>query len=155
MLLSRDKLWLVIGTLLGLFAVVLGAFGAHGLKSSLNTQHASLRSMDIYSDADIADKLHNWETAAQYQMYHALALLAVGLVAARRCGLAIHLAGAAFTLGSLLFSGCLYAWVLGGPQGLVHGVPIGGTLLIVGWFCLAVAVCRLPAQVGNSSCRVE
>jgi uncharacterized membrane protein YgdD (TMEM256/DUF423 family) len=149
---SPYKVWLLAGAILGLLGVALGAFGAHGLQSALESHRATGGSL---SDADIADKLANWETAARYQMYHALALLAVGLVAARRCGWAIHLAGAAMTLGALLFSGCLYAWVLGGPKLLVHIVPIGGTLLILGWLCLSIAVCRLASQSSDSACRVE
>jgi len=88
----------------------------------------------------MARRLANWETAARYQMYHALALVAVGWLAARRCGWAVNLAGTAFTLGVLIFSGCLYALVLSGQKWLGAVVPIGGSLLIVGWICLAVAV---------------
>jgi uncharacterized membrane protein YgdD (TMEM256/DUF423 family) len=94
--------------------------------------------------AKIAHQLDNWETAARYQVYHALALLVVGLLAARRCGLAINLAGAAFTLGTLAFSGWLYAMVLIGQPLLVMIVPSGGALLIVGWACLFVAVLKDP-----------
>jgi uncharacterized membrane protein YgdD (TMEM256/DUF423 family) len=126
----RYKLWLALGAVLGCLAVVLGAFGAHGLESAL--AEGSLR----------ADKLANWETAARYQMYHALALLAVGLLAIRRCGWAVNVAGLAMTLGTLIFSGCLYAYVLGGPRWLGAVVPIGGTLMIAGWLALLVAVVR-------------
>ncbi len=131
----RYKLWLLVGAVLGLLSVALGAFGAHGLQSHLEKQG--------FTGLALADKLAPWETAAQYQMYHALALLAVGLLTARRCGLAINLAGTAMTLGTLFFSGCLYAWVLGGPKWLVMIVPIGGSLLIVGWACLVIAILRL------------
>jgi uncharacterized membrane protein YgdD (TMEM256/DUF423 family) len=124
----RYKLWLALGALSGCLAVVLGAFGAHGLESALA------------DDSQLADKLANWETAARYQMYHALALLAVGFLAARRCGLAINLAGLAFTLGTLIFSGCLYALVLSGQRWLGAVVPIGGMLMIAGWLALLVAV---------------
>ena len=141
MSLPRYKLWLFIGSVLGLLSVVLGAFGAHGLETHFQTQ--GLTGMAL------AEKLAPWETAAQYQMFHALALLAVGLLTARRCGLAINLAGTAMTLGTLLFSGCLYGWVLGGPKWLVMIVPIGGTLLIVGWLCLVIAICQLGD--GNSA----
>jgi len=134
----RYKLWLLIGAASGLLAVALGAFGAHGLKARFEQQG--------YDALALLDKVASWETAAQYQMVHALALLAVGLVAARRCGLAINLAGCAMTLGTLLFSGCLYGRVIGGPQFLVYLVPIGGSLLIAGWACLAVAVWQLPSD---------
>ena len=102
----------------------------------------------------LVEKLAPWETAAQYQMYHALALLAVGLLTARRCGLAINLAGTAMTLGTLLFSGCLYGWVLVGSLWLVRIVPIGGSLLIAGWVCLLVAVLRMgPPEPESTAAR--
>jgi uncharacterized membrane protein YgdD (TMEM256/DUF423 family) len=136
MVFPRYKLWLLLGALLGGLAVVLGAFGAHGLEGALAARHAA----GEISDVELARRLANWETAAQYQMYHALALLAVGDLAARRCGMAINLAGIAFTLGVLIFSGCLYALVVTGQKWLGAVVPIGGTLMILGWVSLAVAV---------------
>jgi uncharacterized membrane protein YgdD (TMEM256/DUF423 family) len=127
----RYKFWLVIGSLLGLLAVVFGAFGAHALELRLEKGHSSA--------SDVHDLLATWDVAARYQMYHALALLAVGLLAVRRCGLAIHLAGSAMTLGTLIFSGCLYALVLTGEKWLGKIVPIGGLMMIVGWICLLIA----------------
>jgi uncharacterized membrane protein YgdD (TMEM256/DUF423 family) len=138
MIQSRDKLWLFVGVILCLGSVALGAFGAHGLKSSLEAQGLS--------DYELDRKLANWETAARYQMYHGLALLAVGLLAARQCGWAINLAGTTMTVGTLIFSGCLYALVLSGFDKLGAIVPIGGGLMIVGWICLAVAVVNLPPR---------
>lgn len=136
MQLPRHKIWLLVGSVLGMLAVALGAFGAHRLKSLLEGQGLAGHELDR--------QLAPWNTAAQYQMFHALALLAIGLLAARRCGLAIHLAGTAMTLGTLIFSGCLYALVLSGQKMLGWIVPIGGTLLIVGWVCLAVAAWQQP-----------
>jgi uncharacterized membrane protein YgdD (TMEM256/DUF423 family) len=139
---ARDKLWLVIGALLGGLAVAAGAFGAHGLEGRFaadgltdNEQHL----LDI------------WETAARYQIYHALALLAVGWLTARRCTLAVNLAGTAMTAGTLIFCGCLYALVLTGAKDLGKIVPIGGVLLILGWICLAVAALRLPSRPLNDA----
>src|SRR5687767_11038604 len=97
--LQRYQFWLLLGALSGGLAVALGAFGAHGLESALKSR-TSLEA------AEQARLLAIWDTAAQYQMYHALALLATGLIAARRCGLAVNLAGTAFMLGTLIFSGC-------------------------------------------------
>jgi uncharacterized membrane protein YgdD (TMEM256/DUF423 family) len=138
----RYKLWLLLGAASGLLAVALGAFGAHGLETRLEKQG--------YEGLALLDKLAPWETAAHYQLVHAVALLAIGLLAQRRCGLAINLAGTAVTLGTLLFSGCLYGWVLGGPKWLVMLVPVGGSLLIVGWACLIVAAARLTHQPGDA-----
>jgi uncharacterized membrane protein YgdD (TMEM256/DUF423 family) len=129
----RYKLWLLLGAALGGLAVAMGAFGAHGLRDNYISGGI---------DAEEARSLENWETAARYQTYHALALLAVGLIAARRCGLAIHLAGAGMMLGTLIFSGCLYALALTGERWLGAVVPVGGLLMIAGWICLAVAILR-------------
>jgi uncharacterized membrane protein YgdD (TMEM256/DUF423 family) len=133
----RYKIWLVLGALFGGLAVALGAFGAHGLEKRL-AANVSL------SEAERTRLTAVWDTAAQYQMYHALALLAVGLLAARRCGVAVHLAGTAFTAGTLIFSGCLYAFVLTTVRVLGAAVPVGGSLLIVGWVALLIAAFQMP-----------
>ena len=118
-------------SLLGGLAVACGAFGAHGLESHFSSAGSGLT-------AEEQRLLEIWETAARYQMYHALALLAVSFVAAQRPGRAVWLAGAAMTLGTIIFSGCLYALVLSGQKWLGAVVPIGGTLMIVGWLSLLV-----------------
>ena len=126
--------WLLTGAVLGALAVACGAFGAHVLKGQFAAD-------GLLSQAD-EQQLQTWETAARYQMYHSLALLTVGLLAARRPATALHLAGSAMTAGTLIFSGCLYALVLTGQRWLGAVVPIGGVLLMVGWICLAVAVAK-------------
>ena len=136
---ARYRIWLFLGAALGCLGVILGAFAAHGLRKFLG----------ITGDEWLARQA-NWETAARYQMYHAVALLAVGLLAARRCGLAIHLAGLTMTLGTMIFSGCLYALVLSGQKWLGAVVPIGGSLLVVGWVCLAIAIARDGEKSVNS-----
>lgn len=114
--------WLRIAALLGGTAVAAGAFGAHGLKERLDA-----RALEVF------------ETAAKYQMYHALALLAVGLLAATgRTGLGVTLAGWSFLLGTLIFSGTLYAIALTGNGWLGRITPIGGVFLILGWIALIV-----------------
>lgn len=111
-----------VGALMGGVGVGLGAFGAHALKSRLST-----------------DMLAVFETGVRYQMYHALALLAVGLLMTRTDGRAIVLAGWSFTAGILLFSGSLYALTLTGITTLGAITPIGGLAFLVGWFALAIA----------------
>ena len=137
MVFPRYKIWLLAGIVLGLLSVGLGAFGSHGLEARFKPDGFS---------AEELKKIANWETAVRYQMYHALALLALGTLAIRRCGVAIHAAGTAMTLGTLLFSGCLYGWVLDGPRFLVHIVPIGGILMILGWVLFAAAVWQFQTQ---------
>lgn len=116
--------WLRLAAILGGLAVVLGAFGAHGLKHKLD----ALETTAIY------------QTAVQYHFYHALALLAVALLALRgRSSPALAVAGWCFTFGLLVFSGTLYALALSGVKWLGAITPIGGVALIVGWAALAVA----------------
>jgi len=116
------------GAFLGFLTVALGAFGAHALEERLDPE-----------------QLSTWETAVLYQGLHALALTVLGTwsrVARQRVGLA----GAAFVLGVLLFSGSLYAYVLGGPSWLVYVTPVGGVSFLVGWLSWGVGVLRTPAS---------
>lgn len=117
-------IWLRIAAVNGFLAVAAGAFGAHALKTRLTPE-----------------LLANFETAARYQMYHALALLAVSGLAARGASRAVGVAGWGFTLGIVLFCGSLYAYSLGGPKGLVMVTPIGGAAMLVGWISLLIAAC--------------
>jgi len=120
------------GAILGGLAVAAGAFGAHALKPVLEASHQSA----------------NWETAARYALVHALTLVVVGLTATlwRDAASRLMLAAWAFGVGTLIFSGCLFALALGGPRLLGAIVPIGGGLLILGWVALgAAALTRRPA----------
>lgn len=116
---------LLAGSIYGLLGVLLGAFGAHAMRDRLSPE-----------------MLRVWETAVQYQFWHALALLAVGLLAARVAGTWLNAAGVAFALGVLIFSGSLYALALTGVRVLGAVTPFGGLLLIAGWLCLVAAVWR-------------
>src|SRR6476661_4556450 len=126
---SGLKIWTVTAAVLGGLAVACGAFGAHSLKARFTADDPMLG---------------NWETAARYQMYHALALLAVGLLAARTPSRFLTFAGLSMTLGTVIFSGCLYALVLTGERRLGAVVPLGGVLMIVGWVLLAISGFRSP-----------
>ena len=108
----------------GFLAVCLGAFAAHGLKNQISI-----------------DALAIWQTGVQYQMYHALALLFVGVLYQQQTAKTLKIAGLAFIIGSLLFSGSLYALALGAPRSLGMITPLGGTGFLVGWialFCYAL-----------------
>jgi uncharacterized membrane protein YgdD (TMEM256/DUF423 family) len=118
-------IWIIIGSLAGALAVGFGAFGAHGLRERLD-----------------ADALAVFDIAARYQMYHALALLAVGFLALRVDNLTVRIAGCAFVLGIVLFSGSLYALALTGQRWLGMVTPVGGLSFIVGWVALAFAAYR-------------
>ncbi|MBK7151703.1 MAG: DUF423 domain-containing protein [Sandaracinaceae bacterium] len=110
----------------GFLAVALGAFGAHGLRASL----AELE--------DGARRLEWWSTAAQYHLVHALAIGVAALLMARAPGPAA-VAGVAFSVGAVLFSGSLYTMTLTGIRGLGAVTPLGGLAFLVGWAALTVA----------------
>ncbi len=114
--------WFAWGALLAGLSVGAGAFGAHGLAQKLD-----------------ADALAVWKTAAEYQMYHALGLLAVSWAADQWDGGLPRAAGWCFLLGILFFSGSLYALALTGIKVLGAITPLGGGLFLVGWVLLAVA----------------
>jgi uncharacterized membrane protein YgdD (TMEM256/DUF423 family) len=128
--------WLRIGALAGFLAVGLGAFGAHSLKDRLKPTVSD-------SAEDTAFKLRrleNFETASRYNMIHALALVAVGLLAlAGRSSPALAAAGWSFVFGIVLFSGSLYAYGLTGLRWLGAITPFGGLGLLAGWLALAWA----------------
>jgi len=120
------KLFLIIGGVYGCLGVVIGAFGAHALKPRLDTK-----------------LLEAYETGVRYQFYHALALLAVGLLLERWTASApLAAAGWLFGAGVLLFSGSLYLLAVAGWKWLGPVTPLGGVLLIAGWICFVVGVVR-------------
>jgi uncharacterized membrane protein YgdD (TMEM256/DUF423 family) len=120
---------------MGFLAVAFGAFGAHGLKDHLKPA--------VSDTADEAAfklrRLENFETASRYNMVHALAIIAVGLLAlAGRSGPALAIAGWSFVLGIVLFSGSLYAYGLTGLTWLGAITPFGGVAFLSGWIALAL-----------------
>ncbi|MBI3543260.1 MAG: DUF423 domain-containing protein [Deltaproteobacteria bacterium] len=117
--------WLVLGALSGFVSVAAGAFGAHALKARLAPELLAV-----------------FQTGAQYQMYHALALVGVGLWAAQNPGASAGVPGWCFTAGSAIFSGSLYALALTGTRWLGAITPLGGLLFLAGWLSLAVAAWR-------------
>ena len=120
-----DKIFFVIGAFLAGLGVALGAFGAHGLKGTLSL-----------------DMLANFETGVRYQMYHALALLAVAWAYAQWQKPLLVTGGWLMVAGIVIFSGSLYVLSLTGMQWLGAITPIGGVALIAGWGCLVVAALR-------------
>lgn len=120
-----DRLFIVIGALSGAIAVGAGAFGAHALRARIEP-----RMLEVF------------ETGARYQLYHALALIAVAWVANRWPGSLAGAAGWLFVAGTLLFSGSLYIMALTGVRALGAITPLGGVCFIAGWVCLALAASR-------------
>jgi uncharacterized membrane protein YgdD (TMEM256/DUF423 family) len=107
---------IALGALNAAIAVAAGAFGAHGLRERIDA-----RSLEIF------------ETAARYQMYHALAIVLCGAIATRGA----QQAGWLLQAGIVIFSGSLYALALTGVKGLGAITPIGGLAFLVGWAWLA------------------
>ena len=114
----------------GALAVTLGAFGAHWLAGAVEDWGLSAEEQ--------ARRLDIWDVAVRYQMYHALALLGVGLLDSLQPRRTLRVAAILFLVGTAIFSGCLYALVLSGVKILGAIVPIGGTALIAGWVVLGV-----------------
>lgn len=121
--------FVIVAASSGFLAVALGAFGAHALKNRLDEYALSV-----------------YQTAVQYQFYHSLALLAVGLLC---LGLPhsrlLQLSGWAFVLGIVIFSGSLYALSFTGLRWLGAVTPLGGLAFMLGWLLLLLAAWRMPS----------
>ena len=120
-----ERIFFSLGALLAGIAVGLGAFGAHALSGTLGPED-----------------LVPFETGVRYQMYHALALLAVAWAVGRWESVQLEWAGWLFLFGILVFSGSLYILVLTGQRWLGAVTPLGGLAFIAGWLLLASAVIR-------------
>jgi uncharacterized membrane protein YgdD (TMEM256/DUF423 family) len=113
------------GALLGFLGVAAGAVGAHAIRERVTPE-----------------RLDNWKTAADYQLWHALATIASGLIAVRWASGAAAAAGWCFVAGVVVFSGSLYALALTDRRKLGAVTPFGGVLFLIGWAFLAVAAIR-------------
>lgn len=150
MLTKTSKYWIRAGAILGGIAVITGAFAAHGLHDYLIDLYGDKTKSIMGEEIPAARKyLADFKTAAEYQMYHALGIIAVGLLPGSLSTRSRDVAAWSFLLGILLFSGSLYALVLTGYTKLGMITPLGGTLFIVGWVALAMAV-NSPGEDVNS-----
>lgn len=116
------KILLIIGAINGFIAVALGAFGAHGLEGKLTES-----------------QLETWNTAVQYQMFHTIAILSVGLLLQKISATSLHWAGWMFLIGIIIFSGSLYIYSITSIKMFAMITPIGGVAFLIGWVLLAVA----------------
>lgn len=119
-----ERFSLVMAGIMGFLAVAFGAFGAHGLKKRF---------------ANEPIRLEWWNTGAQYQGMHALALGLAAYVSTRSTSGAASVAPVAFVVGIVLFSGSLYVMTLTGIRKLGAVTPLGGLAMLVGWGCLVIA----------------
>ena len=120
-----DRVFVALGSISALIAVAAGAFGAHALRARLSPEYQAA-----------------YETAARYQMYHALALLAVAWAITRWPGSLAVWAGWLFVVGTVLFSGSLYILALSGTRWWGAVTPLGGVAFLAGWSCLLLAARR-------------
>ena len=120
-----DRLFFCLGAISAFLAVAAGAFGAHALRARLAPELLAV-----------------FETAARYQMYHALGLVAAAWAVARWPGALPQWAGWLFVAGTVLFSGSLYGLALSGARWLGAITPLGGAAFLAGWICLAMAARR-------------
>ena len=115
--------WIIIGAIFAALSVLIGAFGAHGLKGKISIEDLAI-----------------FEVGVRYQMYHALALILLGLIGFSILGEDLILPGIFFCSGIIIFSGSLYLLVLTNMRWLGAITPVGGVLLILGWLSLVLNV---------------
>ena len=120
-----DRVFFGLGAVSAMLSVGAGAFGAHALRARISPEQLAI-----------------FETGARYQIYHALALLAVAWAVSRWPGSLPVFAGWLFVLGSILFSGSLYLLALTGVRWWGAVTPIGGLAFLAGWVCLLLTAVR-------------
>jgi len=118
---SFPRVVLTVAALLGAAAVLLGAFGAHALRDTLDDRALAI-----------------WHTAVEYQFWHVLAAVAVARLARDGASTCLRIAAVAFIAGIALFCGSLYALALGAPRLVGVITPFGGIAFVAGWIALAV-----------------
>ena len=121
-----QKIILLIASVSGAVSVMLGAFGAHAFKATL----------------EASGRLETYETAVKYQFYHTIALLLIGVLMTRLESRSLDYAAIAMIVGIIIFSGSLYILCMTGIKWLGAITPIGGVGMIVGWVLLFLAVYR-------------
>lgn len=120
------KSGIIYASLLLALAVIIGAFGAHGLEKMVE-----------------ASKLATFETGVRYHIYHAFAILVTSVIALNRSEMKITKAIVFFSIGILLFSFGCYAYVLTGVKSIAMIVPFGGTSFVIGWIMLVLGARKL------------
>jgi uncharacterized membrane protein YgdD (TMEM256/DUF423 family) len=124
---TSARVFLALGSASAFLAVAGGAFGAHALRRRLDENLLAV-----------------FETGIRYQMYHALALLAVAWAMDRWGGGLVAASGWLFVAGTVVFSGSLYLLALTGQRMFGAVTPIGGVAFLGGWLVLLIGVLRAP-----------
>src|SRR5690606_17835567 len=120
------RVFILLAVFFAFTGVGLGAFAAHGLKGQLTPEYLAV-----------------FQTGVHYQLWHALALFGVGLLALQRPSRALAIAGSLFVLGTLLFAGSLYLVTLTGVGKLGMITPLGGVAFLLGWLGLGWAALQI------------
>ena len=128
----QDRHFIALGASNMFIAVAFGAFGAHALKQNLSSEMLAI-----------------WQTAVQYHMFHALALIAVGLLYPSYGAKLMKRVGIAFLIGIVVFSGSLYLLAISGLKILGAITPIGGVAMLGGWAMLAWIGLRTKSNESN------
>ena len=136
------RTWIVLGGILACLSVVFGAFGAHGLEKPLQKIYSgetrTLAGLEVPASYKY---LQDFNTGARYQMYNALGLIALGLLASNPTTTAQRVSAWSFLAGTLLFSGSLYVLVLTKLTILGLVAALGGVFMIVAWAAFVIG-CR-------------
>jgi uncharacterized membrane protein YgdD (TMEM256/DUF423 family) len=119
----------ILGAVFALLAVIIGAFGAHGLEKVITDEKMLMR----------------FNTGVEYQFYHAFAIFIIAFLLKEQSSLLLTSSGIAFSLGILLFSGSLYSYVLTANKTFGMITPIGGLAFIIGWILLLIYFFKHPA----------
>lgn len=149
------RCWITTGAVFLGLGIIAGAYAAHGLDERLMEVHGNKPAVErLGSSITAASKaLDDFRIGVRYHVWHALGLIAVGLVGSlpgtRRWPL--QLAGFAFGVGIVGFSGVLYVLSTTGNSTVAPLAPVGGTLVIVGWFLLAAGACPCGASPSPST----
>ena len=121
---KSDLIFMTLGASSVAVAILLSAYGAHGLEQ-------------IFLETPRKEKA--WGNAVDYQMFHGLALFLLGFSSLKvPKSLLLILSGWVMITACLLFCSSIYIWVLGGPKGLIQVTPWGGILFVVSWGLLAI-----------------
>lgn len=121
----KNQTILISGAVFMALGVLLGAFGAHALKTILSPEMLAV-----------------YKTGVEYQFYHALGLLLIGMIGFQIKSKYLRWSGLFITIGIILFSGSLYVLTLSGIKAIGAITPIGGLSFVAGWIFLAIAIIK-------------
>lgn len=143
--------WLKCAGVMGALAVIVGAFGAHGVDSYFEEKYADTPEKNLTGMTVPASwkYMQDYQTGVRYHFYHVIGLLAVGLLLRERRCRALEIAGWCFLSGIVLFSGSLYVLTLTGQTWLGMVTPFGGLAFIAGWGAVVAGAATSQSEIGR------